>query len=115
MPAQFELFQQLLSSDTDDYSVAHAATVSNKGKRRNKAEHKMDPDADTGTFIVSTAALRLVMIVAMGIYSPSHVLQLSFWTNCSGNCYYSQTVVVMQHHHPRRRDQGKAARPRSSK
>lgn len=47
MPAQFELFQHLLSSDTDDYSVAHAVTGSSKSKKRSKAEAKVDPDADT--------------------------------------------------------------------
>lgn len=46
MPAQFEVFQQLLSSDTDDYSVAHAITGGSKSKKRSKAEAKVDSDSD---------------------------------------------------------------------
>lgn len=50
MPAQFELFQQLLQSDTDDYSVAHTASEP-KGKKRPKVEAQVDADSDAaGTF-----------------------------------------------------------------
>lgn len=55
MPAQFELFQQLLSSDTDDYSVAHSVTGVSKNKKRGKLEAKVD--ADEGATGASSSAM----------------------------------------------------------
>lgn len=46
MSAQLEVFQQLLSSDTDDYSVAHAITGASKSKKRTNVEAKVDVDSD---------------------------------------------------------------------
>jgi hypothetical protein len=57
MHTQYEVFQQLLRSDTDDYSVAHDATGTARARKRSKVDDAPDTP---GTSSLSVAYCNLL-------------------------------------------------------